>query len=1852
MFIGKNIFNEKRGTMKFRKFYLLLMLMIMSSQIFSTTVFNASELVTEMNKSEVASENISEDTETNKEDIKEPSLLPTPSTREGYDAKSEDGIVADVGNLRDGTASWNDQDGPGWDTGEKNGIVRTFDTVSYRVDFSYNNAQLTSKDVIIRAIAPEGDYTWQTEPLIALKYDVTDNGDGSIDIRLPDVVAGSGAQTEIALFVGEQRNGDTFKPVFEFYLEDTTGEPVTVLDQVSETTVSAISSINVVLNVMGSPDASAISTHTLKVDGENYGRQYLGYELQLMKVPENNGTIKGMELPDPSIPLEFTIDLDLKYNVSGTVTSEPFYIHDIGYNNDVGFLEGTTIDHQNITYYLHAVELQKARNYPFASNKGLRPANGRYVENSGVLEVSLPNGDPVETTNFLDRQYDSLKISFTEFSGIKINSERELRSDGSVPFATGGINVVSKLYANPKEKYTLTYTAEAKMSNDVNVNDNKVSGVRTIDPVGTRTWLLRRPVSGSTVDEQVNGLTSEVLGNTSDLWSQVIFTGHYIDSIEMISSTTVIDPRAFSINDNQLSSATLSKYGVQIAFDDIYGQRTYNHDDGYQTLEYGVVDFSQFGDILDPKYYENNPGITITTGGATENIDPIEQYIIELDGDESVDAIKWFATKGEAEQWASENEGWYLSAYKNSQDFEAMELSTNEYERVHFTNLRSVTLLNNEYTRYLFEHSETAIWATAHIWDYKDDSGLDTEVINSKYYTENPSFAHYGELGYRKTVYDDNGDLVAAQYPSGSASRVSSTLPIGAKPTIKKTVTGINGESLGASSIVVPGVDEGVRWNLDVALQSPFEIIEDTPLTVTDTVPAGLELDLASIGPKTDPERGIEMNVTTNANGQKVITWTFTSELAREEFKNLTYVTYVDPMAENNITYTETATADFLLDQYQAESEAGVLTQLRAGLAVKKDINKTVIMQDETDLEYTLTYRNTAGPGTTEDYKLYDSFPNNNDGRGTKYAGSMKLKSVEIDHADPGVELKYTFDQGINNGDILRADFKTEAEWTALGKNIEDATGIYVWLPNVEANVIGNVKLTFDTNGNNPQDLLVNNFRMSYEFNGTTFPLISNQVMSSVPGITKEIGKTEDGEFGGHIDLQCDSADADESCDEYFYKIDVLMPKVSPTVELDAFSVTDQIKPELDVLSVKLIDKDGNDVTEEYGDVTTVDNLVTYDFNRNLFNINGEIVSLYIQVKVKPDVENFDMYPDGKLPNSAKLNIIGEEIETPEVTVEPVDTEITKVVADETGDGAVAVGETLTYTLEVTNSHDADALKVAVRDSMLQNLPSFAKFNNDVKVVGSGYSGNLTDGTLVLDKVAGKGAVTITYSITIVEVPVDTATLVNVATDNGEDPETIPPETCDETDCDSTETPILGDTKIVKSMTDENGNGIVEAGEVLTYKLEVTNYTINEAKDVVVRDNMIENTPSWLTFNDDVVIEREDISYTGTLADSNLTFYTIAGNETVTITYSLTVADVIPEEVEYLVNIATDNGEDPDTLTPETCEEQEIDCDSTTNPLNAKVTLAKTVADENNNGKVDPSETLTYTITVTNPNTHTSALDVIIRDSMLESVPEWLTFNNDITIDPSDLVYTGELTTEGITFEEIASEQVVTITYTLTAVDKLPTDVPSAFNLVTSSGEDPLDPDACLVERECVEVDLPVAGNTIIEKELMDESGDGLVEAGEKLTYKLTVTNYTDNETIDVVVRDSLLEKLPSWLTYNDDLKLTDGIVYSGDLISKDLVIDSIQGQEVVEITYSLTASADIPANVEELNNIATDNGQDPNTVDPEVCEESEEDCSIASARVKRPMTIEDTGSNMMLMLLALVVMLGLSLVVKRRVRN
>ncbi|WOO90505.1 hypothetical protein R2F61_07170 [Mollicutes bacterium LVI A0078] len=426
---------------------------------------------------------------------------------------------------------------------------------------------------------------------------------------------------------------------------------------------------------------------------------------------------------------------------------------------------------------------------------------------------------------------------------------------------------------------------------------------------------------------------------------------------------------------------------------------------------------------------------------------------------------------------------------------------------------------------------------------------------------------------------------------------------------------------------------------------------------------------------------------------------------------------------------------------------------------------------------------------------------------------------------------------------------------------------------------------------------------------------------------------------------------------EYEYIINVTNPT---STYIDDVPVRDSL---LENLSGEII-WDGNlEVT--YSDGSSLKPTYRGDITNGTFSIDEIDANKTVQIKYSLTFTNLQPGVSNALLNTATdtsldptglcdLDTADEvDCDSAEVISEP-DLSIDKTVSGLGLDGTVNVGDQLTYKISVTNNNTVDVNDVPVRDSMLENLPSYLTWDNNINITCSniiscekGFKGSLADGTFTLDQINAGETTKIAYNIDIVDsIPEEVDNIINIVTNTSEDPTEVCvedgyPQENGKT-CDYTESYVSAETEINKSVVDSNNNDVVEPGDILEYTLTVFNPSeIDSGKiafGVKVKDSLVMNPLSWLTFNDDVVLTRDGeemvkgYDYIGDLSKkTGIYIEEIAPQEKVEIKYSFTVGDSIPDDIESVINVATDNNQDPNEITE--CDEESTDCASVTLPV-------------------------------------------------------------------------------------------------------------------------------------------------------------------------------------------------------------------------------------------------------------------------------------------------------------------------------
>lgn len=483
-------------------------------------------------------------------------------------------------------------------------------------------------------------------------------------------------------------------------------------------------------------------------------------------------------------------------------------------------------------------------------------------------------------------------------------------------------------------------------------------------------------------------------------------------------------------------------------------------------------------------------------------------------------------------------------------------------------------------------------------------------------------------------------------------------------------------------------------------------------------------------------------------------------------------------------------------------------------------------------------------------------------------------------------------------------------------------------------------------------------------------------------------------------------------------------------------------------------------------------------------------------------------------------------VKTPDVDVEIIRQNLTiEKSADKTG---ATVGDVVTYTVKVTNTGNVTLKNVVVSDA--NNFKGAPVENTKLHF---GYTVN-EDGTWTIPSLGVGNSVTITYRYTVVEDDLINKQLENTAT------AVIPPRE----DPEIPETPVESNEVIVP-LTNKHLTIVKEAdkeyaypGEVVTYKLIVTNDGTIDMKNVTVEDNS--NAVGMF-----IMSSGEGYTY-----DPEAKVFVIPSlpvGESVTIEYPYVVNNGDPDVIH---NVATATApKDPDTEIP-----GDKDITEESNPEDVVVLRDKLVikkdADrtfiELNDGETDA--TITYTLTVSNEG-NTNLHTIVVTD----------TTNGNGTIE-----YTGDYEYNGAgqwIIPSLNAGESVEISYVYHVV---PEDAALAdgniVNTAVAEGRNPNDdPVPSDPDDETVHVGETPERDVSVIKTATESS----VSVGDTIHYTIHVKNNGTLPVTNVVVAD-----------YNDgvgDIVAQSGDGYTYDAQSKTFTIAEIPAGETFEIPVEYT---------------------------------------------------------------------------------
>lgn len=521
------------------------------------------------------------------------------------------------------------------------------------------------------------------------------------------------------------------------------------------------------------------------------------------------------------------------------------------------------------------------------------------------------------------------------------------------------------------------------------------------------------------------------------------------------------------------------------------------------------------------------------------------------------------------------------------------------------------------------------------------------------------------------------------------------------------------------------------------------------------------------------------------------------------------------------------------------------------------------------------------------------------------------------------------------------------------------------------------------------------------------------------------------------------------------------------------------------------------DLTASAGTVSFASNTVTWNGPLAV----GEVVTVtYSVVFVGGD--------DNRIRNVVSSD--GCELLADCVTTHPGGTYIVEKASDPDEGSFVAVGETIEYTITVTQIGPAP-VDASLEDDLSAVLDD-ATWNGDL--VASDGVADFAGGALTWSATLQPGdVVTITYSVTVTGAG-DTE-LQNVVTSDG---------CISEDSCETSH--VTGDYTVVKSSVP--GDGDVQVGETIDYTITVTQSGAGTVPASLSDD--LSDVLDDATWNGDLAFTGGTALFGGT--GINWTG-TLAPGAVVQITYSVTVTALGDGELD---NVVTSDG----------CESAE-GCD--TSHDTGRYEVVKT-SDPASGSTVKAGETIEYTITVS----HFGVADVpaSLSDD-LTAVLDDATWNGDLVASAGSASFVAPTLTWSGT---LSAGDEVTITY---SVDVTADGDSLLTNVVTSDG--------CVSDEDCTTSHQ--AGRYTVSKTSNPVPGS-TVQVGDSIVYTVEIRQEGVAPLTGVTVTDDLADVLDD-ATWNEvgasagSASLTaTTLTWSGDL-----AVD-----QVVTITYRVTVTA------------------------------------------------------------------------------
>jgi gliding motility-associated-like protein/uncharacterized repeat protein (TIGR01451 family) len=592
------------------------------------------------------------------------------------------------------------------------------------------------------------------------------------------------------------------------------------------------------------------------------------------------------------------------------------------------------------------------------------------------------------------------------------------------------------------------------------------------------------------------------------------------------------------------------------------------------------------------------------------------------------------------------------------------------------------------------------------------------------------------------------------------------------------------------------------------------------------------------------------------------------------------------------------------------------------------------------------------------------------------------------------------------------------------------------------------------------------------------------------------------------------------------------------------------------------------------GTVTLPNTSGTGNLNETIATLpNGAVVTYTVTVQTPSGFT-------GELVNAVAVTTPTEDPDpscpactTPPLTPEPKADIVTVKVTSEAGKTTYTPGESVDYTITVTNNGPSDAAAVNVKDT----APVGTTITN--------WTAAVTTGTVTLPNTSGTGnlnetiatlpnGAVVTYTVTVQTPSGFTGELVNAVavTTPTEDPDPSCP-AC-------TTPPLTPEPKadiVAVKVTSEAGKTVFTPGESVDYTITVTNNGPSDAAAVNVKDTAPVGTTitNWTAVVTTGTVTLPNVNGTGNI---NETIATLPNGAVVTYTVRVQTPSGFTGELVNAVAVTTPT-EDPDPSCPQ----------CTTPPLTpepkADIVTVK-VMSETGKTMFTPGEAVDYTITVRN-NGPSDAADVNVKDTAPAgtTISKWTAV---VTTGTATLPNTNGTGNLNETIAVLPDGAVVTYTVTVQTPPNFTNNLVNAV-VVTTPTEDP--------DPSCPQCETPPLPPNLIRdystsKSVVDASGNSKAEAGEELTYTISVENKGNVDLNGVTITDAI----PAGTAYIDG-SASNGGNLTGNILNWTV---NVPYGETLNVSFKVKVSGNLTGISQIANTATVDDPNDPSNPEPQ----------------------------------------------------